>query len=113
MIRRARYVAVAALAVTALAGCSALGGSDSGSSGGNGQVEKAKIKVAVIPGLIDIAGYKRAQAAGYFKAEGLDVEDVSIKTGAQAPPMLINTPSKIPKKRISRFFCRNIKIPVN
>src|ERR1044072_3331855 len=72
-IRRARYVAVAALAVTALAGCSALGGSDSGSSGGNDQVEKAKIKVAVIPGLIDIAGYKRAQAAGYFKAEGLDV----------------------------------------
>lgn len=90
LIRRARFVAVAALAVTALAGCSALGGSDSGSSGGNGQVEKAKIKVAVIPGLIDIAGYKRAQAAGYFKAEGLEVQDVSIKTGAQAPPMLVS-----------------------
>lgn len=89
LIRRSRYVAVAALAITALAGCSALGGSDSDSSGGNGQVEKAKVKVAVIPGLIDIAGYKRAQAAGYFKAEGLDVEDVSIKTGAQAPPMLV------------------------
>ncbi|TDQ04564.1 ABC transporter substrate-binding protein [Labedaea rhizosphaerae] len=90
LTRRAGFVAVAALAITALAGCSALGGSDSGSSGGNGQVEKAKIKVAVIPGLIDIAGYKRAQAAGYFKAEGLDVEDVSIKTGADAPPLLIN-----------------------
>lgn len=90
LIRRARYVAVAALAITALAGCSALGGSDSDSSGGNGQVEKAKIQVAVIPGLIDIAGYKRAQAAGYFKAEGLDVQDVTIKTGADAVPLLIN-----------------------
>jgi NitT/TauT family transport system substrate-binding protein len=90
LFRHAWHVAVAALAVVALAGCSALGGSDSNSSGGNDKVEKAHVNVAVIPGVIDIAGYKRAVEAGYFKDEGLEPEDVSVSTGAVAPPMLLN-----------------------
>lgn len=80
-----RRLGAAVLAATALAGCSALGSSDS-SSGGNAQVEKSKIKVAIIPQLVDIAGYERAKSAGYFKAEGLDIDEVAIKSATDAVP---------------------------
>ncbi len=85
---RLRRLVVAVLAVTALAGCSALGSSDTSNSGGNTQVEKSKVKVAIIPQLLDIAGYERAKNAGYFKAEGLEVEEVSIKSATDAVPQL-------------------------
>ncbi|TCO60721.1 ABC transporter substrate-binding protein [Actinocrispum wychmicini] len=83
-VRIGRLVA-AALAVTVMAGCSALGGSDS-SSGGNAQVEKSKVKVAIIPQLIDIVGYERAKSAGYFKNEGLEIDEVAIKSATDAVP---------------------------
>jgi NitT/TauT family transport system substrate-binding protein len=85
---RVRRLAITALAVTALAGCSALGSSDNSNSGGNTQVEKSKVKVAVIPQLVDIAGYQRAQKAGYFKQEGLEIEEVAIKSATDAVPQL-------------------------
>src|SRR5256885_3830458 len=85
---RVRRLMAAALAITTLAGCGALGSSDNSSGGGNAQVEKAKVKVAIIPQLIDIAGYMRAKNAGYFKAEGLDIEEVPIKSATDAVPQL-------------------------
>jgi NitT/TauT family transport system substrate-binding protein len=81
---------VSVLTVTALVGCSALGGSDAESDKdtGNAQVEKTKLKVGVIKGLIDIAGFQRALNAGYFKDEGLEVEPVAVKSATDVVPQL-------------------------
>jgi NitT/TauT family transport system substrate-binding protein len=87
---RVRRLVAAALAITTLAGCGALGSSDNSNSGANAQVEKSKVKVAIIPQLIDIAGYMRAKNAGYFKAEGLDIDEVPIKSATDAVPQLKN-----------------------
>lgn len=75
------------LTVISVAGCSVLGGSDE-DSGGNAQVEKTKLKVGIIPQIIDIAGFERAQQAGYFKKEGLEIEVVPIKSATDAVPQL-------------------------
>jgi NitT/TauT family transport system substrate-binding protein len=81
--------AVSALAVVVLAGCSALGGSDTESGdAGNTKVEQAKVQIGIIPQLIDIAGFERAVRSGYFKEEGLEVEVVKIKSAADAVPQL-------------------------
>jgi len=79
--------------VLAVSGCSALGGSDkSGSSPGPGQpggaLEKAKIKVGVLP-VVDVAPFYRAVDNGYFKQEGLDVEVVLAASGPKAIESLI------------------------
>jgi NitT/TauT family transport system substrate-binding protein len=87
---RVRRLIAAALAITTLAGCGALGSSDNSNSAANAQVEKSKVKVAIIPQLIDIAGYMRAKNAGYFKAEGLDIDEVPIKSATDAVPQLKN-----------------------
>lgn len=86
-VRRWATAAVAVVAVTAVGGCGLLGESDD-ESGGNDQVEKATVKVGVIPQLIDIAGFERARQAGYFKDEGLEVELVTIKSATEAVPKL-------------------------
>lgn len=87
VVRRWATAAITAVAVTALGGCGLLGGSDD-ESGGNDKVEKATVKVGVIPQLIDIAGFERARTAGYFKDEGLEVELVAIKSATEAVPKL-------------------------
>jgi NitT/TauT family transport system substrate-binding protein len=85
--RRWAAVAIAAVAATAVAGCGLLGDSDD-ESGGNDKVEKATVKIGIIPKLIDIAGFERARNAGYFDAEGLKVELVTIKSATEAVPKL-------------------------
>lgn len=85
---RLRRLAAAVLTVAAVASCSALGESDSGDTGGNAQVERAKVKIGIINQLIDVAGFERAQRAGYFKAEGLEIEVVPIKSATDAVPQL-------------------------
>jgi NitT/TauT family transport system substrate-binding protein len=77
----------AVVVVGALGGCSLLGGSDD-DAGGNDKVEKATVTVGIIPQLIDIAGFERAQAAGYFADEGLTVKPVTIKSATEAVPKL-------------------------
>ncbi|WP_026422972.1 ABC transporter substrate-binding protein [Actinokineospora inagensis] len=80
---------IAALALTlfaTLSGCGLLGGDDSGSpsgqnNSGTGAVEKAKIKVGVLP-VVDVAPFYRAIEQGYFKEQGLDVEPVVEASGA-------------------------------
>ncbi|MEU8635472.1 ABC transporter substrate-binding protein [Amycolatopsis sp. NPDC048633] len=78
---------VTVVAVTALGGCGLLGGSDD-DAGSNDKVEKATVKVGIIPQLLDIAGFERARSAGYFGAEGLQVELVTIKSATEAVPKL-------------------------
>jgi NitT/TauT family transport system substrate-binding protein len=69
----------ALLAAGSLTGCSALGGTDNSSSG-NASVEKATIKVAILP-TIDLSPLFLAQKEGYFKAEGLTVQVVDAPSG--------------------------------
>ncbi|SDD27374.1 ABC transporter substrate-binding protein [Actinokineospora iranica] len=76
---------LAALALTVLAtasGCGLLGGDDEGSGSGQGAggVEKAKIKVGVLP-VVDVAPFYLAIEQGYFKEQGLDVEAVVMASG--------------------------------
>ncbi|SEF27445.1 NitT/TauT family transport system substrate-binding protein [Amycolatopsis pretoriensis] len=85
--RRWVTATVTVVAVAALGGCGLLGGSDD-DAGGNDKVEKATVKVGIIPQLIDIAGFERARSAGYFTAEGLQVEPVTIKSATEAVPKL-------------------------
>lgn len=87
VIRGWAVAASAVVAVVAVAGCGALGESDD-DAGGNDQVEKATVKVGIIPQLIDIAGFERASSAGYFSDEGLKVELVTIKSATEAVPKL-------------------------
>ncbi|WP_410586442.1 ABC transporter substrate-binding protein [Amycolatopsis sp. lyj-23] len=77
-------LALAVAAATALSGCSALGSDQSNaSSNGGGGLEKAKIKVAILP-TVDTGPLWLAQDGGYFKAEGLDVEAVMAASGQAA-----------------------------
>ncbi|GLZ41504.1 ABC transporter substrate-binding protein [Actinokineospora sp. NBRC 105648] len=82
-VTRARLpIAVLALTMFAtLSGCGLLGGDDGGSAGqGTGGVEKAKIRVGVLP-VVDVAPFYRAIEQGYFAAEGLQVEPVVMASG--------------------------------
>ncbi|MBN9746843.1 sulfonate ABC transporter substrate-binding protein [Amycolatopsis sp. A1MSW2902] len=68
------------VALTA-SGCGLLGGSDdSGSAKGGSGVEKAKIKVSIMP-TIDVVPFHLAVQNGYFKNEGLEVEAVDAASG--------------------------------
>jgi NitT/TauT family transport system substrate-binding protein len=83
---RSRLAALGgATLLVALAGCSALGGSDApeaSTPGANG-LEKTSIKIGVLP-IADSVAIPRAQAAGYFAEEGLTVELVPQPSGAAA-----------------------------
>ena len=57
------------------------------SSAGAG-LEKGAIRVGMLP-IVDAAYLQRAQVAGYFAAEGLAVELVTIQGGAAAVPQLV------------------------
>jgi NitT/TauT family transport system substrate-binding protein len=87
----------AAALLTVVAGCSALGGSSApqgstggstGGGGGSSAVEHPDLAVGVLP-IVDVAAIQRAQAAGYFSAEGLKVELVTVQSGAVAIPQLV------------------------
>jgi NitT/TauT family transport system substrate-binding protein len=82
-----------AVLFTAVAGCSALGGSNapaqSNGGGGAGGIEHPDLKIGVLP-IVDVAAVQQAQAAGYFKTEGLNVTLVPVNSGAEAMPKLIS-----------------------
>jgi NitT/TauT family transport system substrate-binding protein len=52
-----------------------------------GTPEKARVRLGVLP-IADDAHLQRAQLAGYFAAEGLEVELVPVQGGANALPLL-------------------------
>jgi len=94
MTRRVRRMAIRGIALATLlvtvASCGALGGKEQAppASSSNGQVEKSKITLGVIP-VIDVASVHVAIKKGYFKAEGLEVELKTIQGGAAAIPGLV------------------------
>lgn len=95
MTRRVRRIAFRGIALATLlatvASCGLLGGKDPApaTNNANGQVEKAKITLGVLP-ILDVASVHVAKQKGYFAAEGLEVELKTIQGGAQAIPGLIN-----------------------
>ncbi|MGW4528780.1 ABC transporter substrate-binding protein [Amycolatopsis sp. NPDC004378] len=60
-------------AVLGLTGCSALGGSGEEPPSSAGALESASLRVSIIS-TVDLAPFWLAQEAGYFGAEGLDVD---------------------------------------
>lgn len=92
-VSRARLPIVAMVATLAatLSGCGLLGGEDEGAAGqgASGGVEKAKIKVGVLP-VVDVAPFYRAIEQGYFKEQGLDVEAVVMASGPASVNGILN-----------------------
>lgn len=89
-LRSALTALGAAALITVVAGCGALGGSSAQpqNGGGGGGLEHPNLKVGVLP-IVDVAAIQRAQTAGYFKNEGLNVELATVQSGAVAMPQLI------------------------
>ena len=85
-IRRALAALTVTTAVVAAAAC---GSSKASTSGGSGAVEKPDLTVAVVPA-ISAAGLYIAQQRGYFTAAGLHVKIVSVASGVDAIPNLVN-----------------------
>ncbi|MEQ4724057.1 ABC transporter substrate-binding protein [Nonomuraea sp. B19D2] len=88
MARRLRRSALALgfAAALALTGCSEGGAPPSAPAGGDG-LEKTTIKVGALP-IPDPVALYIAKAKGYFQAEGLTVEPVTITGGAAALPQI-------------------------
>ncbi|WP_033295336.1 ABC transporter substrate-binding protein [Amycolatopsis jejuensis] len=96
------------VAVTA-SGCGLLGGSDdSGKSNGGSGVEKAKIKVSIMP-TIDVAPFHLAVQNGYFKNEGLEVEAVDAASGDASLTKLIAGEVDIAYASYTPFFIAKSK----
>ncbi|QIZ35693.1 ABC transporter substrate-binding protein [Saccharopolyspora sp. ASAGF58] len=74
--------AVTAGALLGTSGCGLLGGSQA-ESGGNGQVEKANLRVGALP-INDLAPLHLAVRNGYFQQEGLTIEIVNAPDGSAA-----------------------------
>jgi NitT/TauT family transport system substrate-binding protein len=90
---RSRLAAMgAATLLVAVAGCSALGGSEAPDEQGApaaGGIEKPNIKMGILP-IADSAAEARALNAGYFAEEGLTVELVEFPSGVATMGPLIN-----------------------
>ncbi|WP_214404339.1 ABC transporter substrate-binding protein [Pseudonocardia lacus] len=83
--------ALAAAGLLLATACGALSGSEAEpqQAPAPGPVlEKAELQVGVLP-IVDLAAVQRADRAGYFRDEGLDVELVTIQGGAVALPQLV------------------------
>lgn len=100
---RALALALVAIVATSAGGCGLLGGEDGSSSGGGGNLEKPKIKVAVMS-TIDTAPFRLAQDGGHFKAEGLDVEAIEAATGQVSLTKLIGGEVDIAYASYTPFF---------
>ncbi|HET6710615.1 ABC transporter substrate-binding protein [Amycolatopsis sp.] len=101
--RAALGLALTVAAATALTGCSALGSDDSNASSNGGGLEKSKIKVSIMP-TTDLAPFWLAQDGGYFKAEGLEVEQVVAKSGQESMTKAISGEVDIALSTYTPFF---------
>jgi NitT/TauT family transport system substrate-binding protein len=75
---------LAAVALVGIAGCG--GATDDADPAA--PVERTSLRVGVLP-IVDTAAVHRAQVAGYYTAEGLSVELVTVQGGAVAIPQLV------------------------
>ncbi|MET0234306.1 MAG: ABC transporter substrate-binding protein [Kibdelosporangium sp.] len=87
--RRAFIGVLAAVLVASASGCGLLSGEDPGADGGNTGVEKARIRLGIIP-IVDVAPVHIAIQKGYFRDEGVEVELKAIQGGAAGIPGLVN-----------------------
>lgn len=88
-LRRLFATMTSAVTVLALAsGCGVLGGSTENQASATGDVEKSKIKVAIIPAT-DMAPLWVAQKQGYFAEEGIEVELVTKGGGGDVMTSLL------------------------
>ncbi|WP_410673034.1 ABC transporter substrate-binding protein [Amycolatopsis sp. cmx-4-68] len=94
-----RRLAVLALVVALLSGCSQLGGSGTTA----GAVEKPSIRVSVFA-TIDLATLWLAQEGGYFKAEGLDVQTDVGASGQEALTRMANGQDDLALSTYTLFF---------
>lgn len=85
--RRPRLLLLTSLLVAALCALSAC--SAPGSDRAPAAPEQPRLRVGVLP-IVDVAHLQRAAAAGYFAAEGLTVDLVTVQGGAQALPRLVS-----------------------
>ena len=84
---RRLLIGLAVVVLAAVAACTATG--DVGSAAGaSGSPEQTSVRVGVLP-IVDTAAIHRAQVAGYFTAEGLDVELVTVQGGAVGIPQMV------------------------
>lgn len=107
--RRAVGVVFAVAMLAVLSGCGLLGGpEDKPADVSPGEVEKAKIKIGLLP-ILDVAPVHIAITKGYFKAEGLEIEPVTIQGGAAAIPGLISGDLDITFGNWVSFFAAQAK----
>jgi NitT/TauT family transport system substrate-binding protein len=102
-------VVTAAVAMTSLSGCSALGGSNNtAASSANGTLEKSKVKVSIMS-TIDTSPFQLAIKNGDFKQEGLDVEVVNASSGQVSLQKLIGGEVDIAYSSYTPFFIAKSK----
>lgn len=99
--------AVTAGALMGTTGCGLLGGSQ-GSEGGNGQVEKANLRVGALP-INDLAPLHLAVKNGYFQQEGLNVEIITAPDGGAALSATIGGDYDITYSSYVPFFAAQAK----
>jgi NitT/TauT family transport system substrate-binding protein len=92
-----------------VSGCGLLGGAeDKPAAAAPGEIEKAKIKIGLLP-VLDVASVHIAITKGYFREEGLEVEPVTIQGGAAAIPGLISGDLDITFGNWVSFFAAQAK----
>ncbi|MET8852143.1 ABC transporter substrate-binding protein [Amycolatopsis sp. NPDC004625] len=101
--RAALGLALTVAAATALTGCSALGSDSSNASSNGGGLEKSKIKVSIMP-TTDLGPFWLALDGGYFKAEGLEVEQVVAKSGQESMQKAISGEVDVALSTYTPFF---------
>jgi NitT/TauT family transport system substrate-binding protein len=103
---RLPLVATALTLVTALSGCSLLGGSDEESeprSGGSGKLETTELNVSIMK-TTDLAPFHLAMQEGFFKDEGLNVKFVDAPSGGESVNKLIAGEADISYSSYTPFF---------
>jgi NitT/TauT family transport system substrate-binding protein len=109
--RRAAAIGLAltaAMTMSALSGCSALGGSNDTASTNTGSLEKPTIKIAIMP-TIDLAPFHLANKNGYFTQEGLNVEVVNAASGQASLQKLLAGEVDIAYSSYTPFFIAKSK----
>lgn len=81
-------MAIVAVAL-ALVGCGTPESSGALDGNGPGGLERTTVRVGVLP-IVDTAAVQRAQAAGYYAAEGLSVDLETVQGGAVGIPQMVS-----------------------
>ena len=108
---RLPLIATALTLVTALSGCSLLGGDDNegeSTSTGSGGLEKSTITVSIMK-TTDLAPFHLAMKEGFFKDEGLTIKKVDAKSGGESTTKLVGGEVDIAYSSYTPFFAAESK----